>query len=146
MAQFKKRMRVCYMLSHATRIPANSEALKSTIVPVASPDILRVNDGNSAFPPCAAATRVRHEALNLSIGERVRGTIHIQTVNSRHSRLKAFLGRATMAFHPNTCKVICDGLIVSSWRNLRLATAQHKHPPKRPEENQIDPRSCVFVR
>ena len=28
---------------------------------------------------------------NLSAGERVRGTFHIQTVNSRHSQLKGFL-------------------------------------------------------
>ena len=36
---------------------------------------------------------VRHEALNLSKGKRVRGPIHIQTVNNRHSRLKRFLTR-----------------------------------------------------
>ena len=71
----------------------NSEALKSAIEPVVIPDILLVSDGNNADPPCAAAMGVRHEALNLSKGERVRGTIHIQTVNNRHSRLKAFLGR-----------------------------------------------------
>ena len=32
-----------------------------------------------------------HEALNHSMGERVRGDLHVQTVNSRHSRLKDFL-------------------------------------------------------
>ena len=32
-----------------------------------------------------------HEALNRSMGERVRGDLHVQTVNSRHSRLKDFL-------------------------------------------------------
>ena len=31
------------------------------------------------------------EALNRSMGERVRGDLHVQTVNSRHSRLKDFL-------------------------------------------------------
>ena len=30
-------------------------------------------------------------ALNRSMGERVRGDLHVQTVNSRHSRLKDFL-------------------------------------------------------
>ena len=34
---------------------------------------------------------VGDEALNQSAGERVRGELHIQTVNNRHSRLKDFL-------------------------------------------------------
>ena len=34
-----------------------------------------------------------HEALNLSAGERVRGELHIQTVNSLHERIKTFLRR-----------------------------------------------------
>ncbi|MFN7002958.1 MAG: IS1595 family transposase, partial [Roseinatronobacter sp.] len=36
---------------------------------------------------------VTHETINLRAGERVRGEIHIQTVNSRHERLKSFLRR-----------------------------------------------------
>ena len=36
-------------------------------------------------------SRMSHEALNRSMGERVRGDLHVQTVNSRHSRLKDFL-------------------------------------------------------
>ena len=78
----------------STVLPAvNSEALKSAIEPVVTPDILLVSDGNNADSPCAAAMGVWHEALNLSKGESVRGTINIQTVNNRHSRLKAFFGR-----------------------------------------------------
>ncbi len=50
-----------------------------------------VSDGKSSYRPCAAAMGVRHEALNLSAGERVRDAFHIQTVNSRHSQLKDFL-------------------------------------------------------
>ena len=45
----------------------------------------------ASYPRCAAALGVSHEALNHSIGERVRGDLHVQTVNSRHSRLKDFL-------------------------------------------------------
>ncbi len=56
-------------------------------------DIVLVTDGHRAYPPCAAALGVRHEALNLSGGERVRDAFHIQTVNSRHSQLKDFLRR-----------------------------------------------------
>ena len=40
---------------------------------------------------CKAALGVSHEALNQSNGERVRGELHIQTVNSRHESLKTFL-------------------------------------------------------
>ena len=48
-------------------------------------------DGGASYPPCAAALGVSHETLNRSMGERVRGDLHVQTVNSRHSRLKDFL-------------------------------------------------------
>ena len=77
----------------STVLPAvNSEGLKNAIEPVVTPDILLVSDGNISDSQCAAAMGARHEALILSKGESVRGTIHIQTVtvNNRHSRLKAF--------------------------------------------------------
>jgi len=35
--------------------------------------------------------KVTHEVLNQSAGERVRGDLHFQTVNSRHERLNDFL-------------------------------------------------------
>ncbi len=72
-------------------LPAvNADALRSVIEPAVDEDIVLVSDGCRAYPPCAAATGVRCEALNLSGGERVRNAFHIQTVNSRHSRLKGF--------------------------------------------------------
>ena len=51
-------------------------------------DILLVTDGNTVYPPCAKSLGVKHEALNQSAGERMRGAVHIQTGNSRHSGLK----------------------------------------------------------
>ena len=54
-------------------------------------DILLVTNGNNVYPPCAKSLGIKHEALNQSAGERVRGAIHIQTVNTRHSRFKDFL-------------------------------------------------------
>ena len=54
-------------------------------------DILLVTDGNNVYPPCAKALGIKHKALNQSAGERVRGAIHIQTVNNRHSGIKDFL-------------------------------------------------------
>ena len=56
-------------------------------------DALLVTDGASFYPPCAAKLGVTHETLNQSAGERVRGELHIQTVNSCHERLKTFLRR-----------------------------------------------------
>ena len=75
-------------------LPAvNADALREAIEPVVDDDIVLVSDGHRAYPPCAAAMGVRHEALNLSRGERVRNAFHIQTVNSRHGQLKGFLRR-----------------------------------------------------
>ncbi len=77
-----------------TVLPAvNADTLRSAIEPVVDADIVLVTDGHRAYPPCAAALGVHHEALNLSGGERGRDAFHIQTVNNRHSRLKQFLRR-----------------------------------------------------
>jgi hypothetical protein len=54
-------------------------------------DALLVTDGGTSYPPCAAALGVSRAALNPSTGERIRGELHIQTVNNRHARLKDFL-------------------------------------------------------
>ena len=39
---------------------------------------LLVSDGGASYPPCAAALGVSHEALNRSMGERVRGDLHVR--------------------------------------------------------------------
>ena len=75
-------------------LPAVSAAhLQAVLGPVLDQDALLVTDGCSSYPPCAAALGVSHEALNQTAGERFRGELHIQTVNSRHERLKTFLRR-----------------------------------------------------
>ena len=66
-------------------------SVQSALKPRIDDDILLVTDGNNVYPPCAKALGIKHEALNQSAGERVRGTIHIQTVNNRHSGIKGFL-------------------------------------------------------
>ena len=68
-----------------------AQTIKPVLAPVLGKDALLVTDGNNVYPPCAAALGVSHEALNQSKGERVRGELHIQTVNSRHESLKTFL-------------------------------------------------------
>lgn len=75
-----------------------ADALRAVLAPVVDKDALLVTDGCTSYPPCAAALGVTHEVLNQSDGERVRGELHIQTVNNRHSRLKDFLrGRRGIA-------------------------------------------------
>ena len=69
----------------------NADTLKAVLEPTVDTDIVLVSDSKSSYRPCAAAMGVRHEALKLSAGERVRDAFHIQTVNSRHSQLKDFL-------------------------------------------------------
>lgn len=70
-----------------------SGALKEFLGPRMDKDVLLVSDGNNCYPPVARDLGISHEIINLSAGERVRGDLHIQTVNNRHSRLKWFLSR-----------------------------------------------------
>ena len=73
-------------------LPAvTAKAAEQALGPVLDPDALLVTDGSSIDPACAAALGITHEALNHSKGERVRGDLHINTVNSRHEALKTFL-------------------------------------------------------
>lgn len=71
----------------------NGESIAKALGPVLNKDALLVTDGAGAFHVCAKALGITHEVLNQSAGERVRGELHIQTVNSRHERFKALLRR-----------------------------------------------------
>ena len=77
-------------LSHT--LPAlNAKSVKEALEPVVARDALLVSDANRCYPPVAAALDIPHESINGAAGERVRGALHIQTVNSRHSQIKGFL-------------------------------------------------------
>ena len=77
-------------LSHT--LPAlNADSVKEALEPVVARDALLVSDANRCYPPVAAALDIPHESINGAAGERVRGALHIQTVNSRHSQIKGFL-------------------------------------------------------
>ncbi len=79
-------------LSHT--LPAlNAKSVKEVLEPVVAPDALLVSDANRCYPPVAAALDIPHESITASAGERVRGALHIQTVNSRQSQIKGFLRR-----------------------------------------------------
>ena len=67
------------------------DAIKAVLEPVLSKDALLVTDGGKALARCATKMNVSHEVLNQSAGERIRGELHIQTVNSLHERIKTFL-------------------------------------------------------
>ena len=71
----------------------NGACLAEALGPVLAKDALLVTDAAGAFRICAKALGVSHEVLNQSAGERVRGELHIQTVNSRHERFKSMLRR-----------------------------------------------------
>ena len=51
----------------------DAAALSAALDPVVAKDALLVSDGGASYPPCAARLGVSHEALNRSMGERVRG-------------------------------------------------------------------------
>ena len=77
-------------LSHT--LPAlNADSVREALAPVIARDALLVSDASGCYPPAAAALTIPHESINHSAGERVRGALHIQTVNSRHSEIKGFL-------------------------------------------------------
>ena len=67
--------------------------VQAVLEPRIDDDSILVTDGNNIYPPCAKSLGIKHEALNLSAGERVRGAFHIQKVNNRHSLFKDFLRR-----------------------------------------------------
>ena len=69
----------------------SAKAIQAVLEPAIDKDALLVTDGAAVYPRCAADLGISHEALNQSAGERVRGDLHIQTVNNRHQRLKSFL-------------------------------------------------------
>ena len=81
----RSRTTTCSVLPFVT-----TDNVQSVLEPRIGDDILLITDGNNIYPPWAKSLGIKHEALNQSAGERVRGAIHIQTVNIRHSRFRDF--------------------------------------------------------
>lgn len=67
------------------------DAIARVLAPVIAKDALLVTDSATFYPGCARQLGISHQALKP--GEHVRGALHIQTVNSRHERLKDMLRR-----------------------------------------------------
>jgi len=69
----------------------SAKDLGKVLRPVIQKDALLVTDAGTAYGACARDMGISHQALG--VGEHVRGEVHIQTVNSRHERLKDLLRR-----------------------------------------------------
>lgn len=98
-----------------------SDSIRKILQPIMDKDALLVTDGCTSYPPCAKAMGISHEAVNLSSGIRIRGALHIQTVNSRHERLKTFLRR-----HRGIATKYLDNYL--KWFHL---SGLHNHPTSR---------------
>ena len=81
------------------------KSVKGVLEPVVAPDALLVSDANRCYPPVAAAPGIPHESINASAGERVRGALHIQTVNAATARSRASCA-ASAASPPSTWTAI----------------------------------------
>lgn len=69
----------------------NAKTLARVLGPAVAPDAMLVTDADRSLGACARLLGLSHQPINHSQGERVRGELHIQTVNSRAERLKDML-------------------------------------------------------
>ena len=56
-------------------------------------DVLLVTDGHPAYRAFAREAGIAHAFVNLRLGERARGTVHVQNVNAYHQRFRQWLAR-----------------------------------------------------
>jgi hypothetical protein len=78
---------------HTGRGPVTVAQLHECLKPALPTDVLLISDGAIAYRHFAVQAGITHEAVNVQAGERVRDAIHIQNVNSWHSRFKSWLVR-----------------------------------------------------
>jgi transposase-like protein len=67
--------------------------LHRCLKPVLPVDVLLISDSAVAYRHFTDQAGITHEAVNVQAGIRARGAIHIQNVNSWHSRFKSWLVR-----------------------------------------------------
>jgi transposase-like protein len=107
---------------HTGRGPVTAAQLHVCLRPVLPADVLLISDGAVAYHRFAAQAAITHEAVNLKAGIRARGAIHIQNVNSWHSRFKSWLVR----FRGVASRYLIN---YSGWQRLldarRLTTPAH---------------------
>jgi transposase-like protein len=107
---------------HTGRGPVTAAQLHKCLKPVLPADVLLISDGAVAYRGFAAQAGIMHEAVNVNAGIRARGAIHIQNVNSWHSRFKSWLVR----FRGVASRYLIN---YSGWQRLldarRLTTPAH---------------------
>jgi transposase-like protein len=68
--------------------------IRASLLPMLGKETLLCGDAAGSYGAIARAAGIRHEAVNLKAGERVRDSVfHIQNVNAYDSRLKQWMGR-----------------------------------------------------
>ena len=78
---------------HTGRGQVTAAQLDCCLKPVLPADVLLISAGAVAYRHFAAQAGITHEWVNVKTGVRARGAIHIQNVNSWHSRFKSWLVR-----------------------------------------------------
>jgi transposase-like protein len=78
---------------HTGRGRVTAAQLRDCLQPALPADVLLISDSAAAYARFAAAAAITHEAVNVGVGRRARGAIHIQNVNGWHSRFKSWLMR-----------------------------------------------------
>jgi len=116
------RDRMCQTCDFVTgRGQVTAMQLKTCLSPVLSPHALLVTDGAAAYKAFAKAAGIQHVALNSKAGDRGNRFVHVQSVNSYHSRFKGWLRR----FNGVASRYLPHYL---GWRHvleqLRIATPQ----------------------
>jgi transposase-like protein len=80
--------------SDAVLADLTAATIGAALLPRLSPDAVLCTDAGKVYPPIARKAGIRHEPVNIAIGERVRaGAFHIQNVNAYDSRLKGWMHR-----------------------------------------------------
>jgi hypothetical protein len=107
---------------HTGRGQVTVAQLHTCLKPVLPPDVLLISDSAVAYRHFAAQAGITHEAVNVQAGIRARGAIHIQNVNSWHSRFKSWLVR----FRGVASRYLIN---YSGWQRIldarRLTTSAH---------------------
>ncbi|WP_322402366.1 IS1595 family transposase [Massilia luteola] len=107
---------------HTGRGQVTAAQLHACLKPVLPADVLLISDGAAAYRRFAVQAGITHEAVNVKAGVRARGAIHIQNVNSWHSRFKSWLVR----FRGVASRYLIN---YSGWQRLldarRLTTPAH---------------------
>lgn len=75
------------------RAAVTAKQLHRHLLPVLDPDVLLVTDAHAAYQTFARQAGIAHAFVNLRVGERVRGAVHVQNVNAYHQRFRTWLSR-----------------------------------------------------